>query len=171
MATFWPHITSSRVNLFTLVHCALLQFVKLLALFRRLVSGLSLTSLFNFFFLLSAALRLFYLGGMLTTPGIVTVLEFTPLKAFLFIHHPSSVPALLSLRSVSVLYCVVFHLCFCCVKVHTRTLSHTLLLLLLLFLLSYQPVLGTSWHRLSSEHPSLSSTTLTVSRTSQSACF
>lgn len=110
-------------------------------------------------------------GGMLTTPGIVTLWEFTPLK--MFYHLLLSLPFSLSLSAVSIYRISVSPACFTSFSLtptpgfshrHKFTLTHAFLPLLPLL---YRSVSGTPWHRQCGEHPGLSSTKLTVSRTSQ----
>lgn len=108
--------------------------------------------------------------GMLTTPGIATLWEFTPLKVFFFITScPLCVFSSLFLHFVSLLpasfFCFWHHPCFfSSVQVHTDT--HIMYSPSPPPLL-YRSVSGTTQHQLCGEHPGLSSTNLTVSRTPQ----
>lgn len=165
------------------VHCSLLLCFLAVPILSFPLSTLPLTSLLPFFspWLISsikALLSGLCRGGMLTTPGIVTLREFTPLKVF---YH-----LLLSFRFFSLSLAT---LCICCILPllpvsrllfyttpgfshrHKFTLTHTHTLPLLPLL--YRSVSGTPWHRLCGERPGLSSTNLTVSRTPQpsAACL
>lgn len=104
--------------------------------------------------------------GMLTTPGIATLWEFTPLKVF-FLSPPVLFVFFLLFFCILCLSFLLLFSVFGTIPVFSHlskfTLTHTSCTPPLL----YRSVSGTTQHQLCGEHPGLSSTNLTVSRTPQ----
>lgn len=165
----------------TSVHCSQLLCFHAVPIPSFPLSTLPLTSLLPFLSpclisSIKALLSGLCQGGMLTTPGIVTLREFTPLKVFyhLLLSFPVFSLSTVCICSISASPAcftsfVLHHPCFfSSTQVHIDTHIHSPSSTLL-----YRSVSGTPWHRLCGERPGLSSTNLTVSRTPQpsAACL